>query len=146
MSWFRAIVENLAAMPLLLKLFTVVAVATPGASILMLFPNQEITVFGRQMTASQWWVSGAGVTFLVVGCILLAAAVLMLERSTLGRQLYVVGLVGMYLDTPLVAYLVGVDVARALPMPALIYNFLVAGLIALYLFKSRAVNDYFGGT
>jgi hypothetical protein len=133
--------KNFMAMPSLLKLLTVVTVGVPIFCIATMFPHQSIGVFGRQMTASEWWSSGAGPTTLVVGGLMLAAAFLMLRRSRYGRPAYLLGLIVVSLSAPLIAYLTGSDFPA--DVPSLLSDLVFTVFIGLYLYKSRAVQNYF---
>lgn len=129
------------AMPPLLKLLTAVTVGVPIFCITSMFPHQSIGVFGRQMTASEWWSSGAGLTTLVVGCLMLAAGLLMLRRSRYGRPVYILGLIAISLAEPLIAYLTESDFRAE--APSLFSDLVFTVLIGLYLYKSRAIQNYF---
>jgi hypothetical protein len=133
--------KNFMAMPPLLKLLTAVTVGVPIFCIATMFPHQSIGVFGRQMTASEWWSSGAGLTTLVVGGLMLAAAFLMLRRSRYGRPAYLLGLIVVSLSAPLIAYLTGSDFPAE--VPSLLSDLVFTVFIGLYLYKSRAVQNYF---
>lgn len=129
------------AMPPLLKWLTAMTIVVPVIAVATMFPQQSIGVFGRQMTASEWWSSGAGLTTLVVGGLMLAAGLLMLRRSRYGRPAYLLGLIVLNLSAPLIAYLTGSDFPAE--VSSLIFDLVFTVLIGLYLYKSRAVQNYF---
>lgn len=133
--------RNFLAMPPLLKLLTAVTVAAPVIAITLMFPHQSIRVFGRQVGASEWWSSGAGLTLLVVGALMLTASFLMLKRSRYGRPAYILGWIALSLSAPLIAYLTGTY--SPTEVPSLLSNLVVTVLIGLYLYKSRATQKYF---
>ncbi|HUW97560.1 MAG TPA: hypothetical protein VMV40_01795 [Acidiferrobacter sp.] len=132
--------KNFMAMPPLLKLLTSVAIVVPVFCVVSMFPRESIEVFGRQMSTSEWWSSGAGLTTLVVGGFMLAAAILMLRRSRYGRPAYILGWIALNLSAPLVAHLTGTEFPGE--MPSLMFAILLAVLISVYFYKSSAVHFY----
>lgn len=130
------------AMPRLLKLLTAAAAIPPIVCIGSMIPHRSIGVFGRNMTTSQWWDSGAGLATLFASCLIIAAALLMLKRSRHGRPVYILAWVTMTLIVPLTARLVRADFATA--VPSLVSNLVLTGVIGVYLYKSAAVKRYFG--
>lgn len=136
--------NNFLAMPTPLKLLTAVTVVAPIVCVVSLFPHQSIDVFGQPMTTSEWWSSGAGLTTVVVGGLMLSAAFLMLGRSRYGRPAYMLGVIVTDLSAPLIAYLTGKDFPAE--NSSLIVDLGVTAFIAWYLFKSRAVRNYFSMT
>lgn len=135
--------KNFIAMPPLLKLLTTIVVGVPIFCIATAFPHQSISVFGRQMTSSEWWSSGTGPTTLVVGGVMVFAALLMLRRSRYGRLAYLLGLMVLSLSEPVIAYFTGSSFSAEIPPT--IFDLLFTALIGLYLYKSGAVQNYFMG-
>lgn len=137
----RTMGKNFMAMPPLLKLLTAMTVGVPIFCIASMFPHQSIGVFGQQITVSEWWSSGAGLTTLVVGVLMLAAGLLMLRRSRYGRPAFILGLIAVSLSAPLISYLTESDFPAK--VPSLLSNLVVTVLIGLYLYKSRTIQSYF---
>lgn len=129
------------AMPLLLKLLTATTLVVPMFCVTSLFPSRSINVFGRQMSAWEWWSSGAGLVTIVIGGLVAAAALLMLKRSRHGRPMYIAGWVAISASVPLVAYLTGGRPSGEIA--SLISNLVLTVSISIYLYKSRAVREYF---
>ena len=134
-------VKNFIAMPLLLKLLTAASFVVPIFCAASLFPHDSIDVFGQQMTASEWWLSGAGLITLVASFVMLAAAFLMLRRSPYGRPTYILGGLVISLSAPFISILTGIGFQAE--VPSLISDLVVTAFIGLYLYRSSAVRNYF---
>lgn len=138
---FTTIWKNGVAMPLPLKLLS------SAALILLLFcvwsalPQVSIRIFGRHISYSDWWSSGAGFATIVVSCLMIVAVRLMLARSEYGRPVYILGWIVLSALVPFIAWLTGIEVAKSIP--SLVSNLVLTILIAAYLYKSKASRDYF---
>lgn len=133
--------KNFLAMPALLKLLTAVVIVPPLFCVASLSSTGSISVFGRQMTASAWWSSGAAVVTLIVSGLMVAAGLLLLGRSRYGRPTYVLGWIAVSMSAPLIAFLVGRDPPNG--VPSLIFDLVLTVFIGLYLYKSDGVRSYF---
>ena len=136
------IVTNLVAMPKVLMLLTLGAVIVVAFVIRTLVPDDSINAFGREISTSDWWSSGAGAVGLMVGLTLSVAAVMMLRRASGGRLVYVTGWVGISVSAPIIAKLTGTNSSAQLP--PLIANLAITIGIFIYLYVSKDVRSYFG--
>ena len=87
---FRALMANTKAMPQLLRMFCQGAMVAPPILILLLvLPLMEWTVNGRQVSYSELWSSGAGLTMLVFMLIATAGAWGLAARASWSRWAWV---------------------------------------------------------
>jgi hypothetical protein len=133
--------KNFLAMPIILKLLTASALGMLLVIVSTFVPGGPIHVFGREMTHSEWWATGAGLITVVVGFSATAAAVLMLKRSSYGRPAYMVASAAMSISVLFVAAVTGANVAKGIPTT--IGNLLLTLVIALYLYLSKGSRNYF---
>jgi hypothetical protein len=134
--------KNFMAMPILLKLLTAAGFGVFLIAISTMRPHSIISVFGRPITASDWWASGAGPFLLIVALLFCASAVMMLRRSGHARLAYIVALIALSISVPYVSGVTGVGVA-AVSKSSLISNSLLTLVIALYLYLGRGTRNYF---
>ncbi len=134
-------IRSFLKMPVFLKLLTASTVAAVAFSIESLLPGGSLAVFGKVISASEWWSSGAGYISALTAVLFIASALLMLARSRLGRPLYLIGWLGLSVSIPTFAIIVKGTSAGTLP--SMIINLFATALIAFYLYKNRAVKDYF---
>ena len=134
-------VRNFIVMPLLLKILTVSIIALPIFFILTLFSGHSINVFGRYVSAHEWWSSGAGFVAVANTSIMLAASLLILKRSAFGRVVYVLGFLMMTLSIPLVTKLLKINGANV--SAPFISNLILTVIIGVYLYTSKDIRNYF---
>jgi hypothetical protein len=124
---------NFWAMPKLLRLMTVHALACAMFFVMSVVPNGSFAIDGHPVSQAQWWSSGAGPLASLLGLLGLASGAALLIKSKRARLLYlaflVAGLVAPYpfLGNPWLC-LIGVPLV------------VVAGL---YLYKVRVTVSYF---
>lgn len=128
-------------MPIILKLLTASALGMLVVIVSTFIPGSSIHVFGRAMTHAEWWATGAGLVTLVVGLSAIAAAVLMLKRSSYGRPAYMVASTAMSLSVLFVAAITRANIAKAIPTT--IGNLLLTLAVTLYLYLSKGSKNYF---
>ena len=133
--------RNFYQMPRLLKLLTASTLALIVFLVGSVLPHGSISAFGRQMSTTEWWASGAGAITVLAAVLPIASAALMLKRSRYGRPAYVLGWVVLSLATPVLVAVTKGNAAGA--APSMIFSLVVTVLIALYLYRSKAVRGYF---
>ncbi len=130
------------AMPWLLKLITVNAcLGLVFIPVLIAVPS--IDVIDRQIPASEFWSSGAGLVCAFALLPPLASAWLMLRRSPRARIIYLSSLTLLALSTLVVARLTDTDMNAAMLNSG--GQLLLASLLGCYLYLSRGVRGYFAG-
>lgn len=106
------------------------------------FPHSIVRVLGRPVSTSNWWVSGAGPSMLIVAGLFCASSVMMLRRFRHARLAYIVAWIALLISVPYVAAVTGNGVA-AVSKSSLIVNLLMTLAIALYLYLSKGARNYF---
>ncbi len=101
--------NNFIAMPGILKLLTVSALAMFLIIISTINPNVKINVFGHYMTYLEWWTTGAGIWIVLVGSTSVAAAVLLLMRSSYARPVYLVATASTAISGLYIGKIAGAD-------------------------------------
>jgi hypothetical protein len=135
-------INNFFEMPRWLKLLTLGGFAALIMAILK--PLSGFGVFGEHIDLSNWWRSGAGFAFVLPAVVVGISALLLLLRHQSGRIFYVVGWIAMSVG----AY-IGVHLEQINPdmlVPGLAFNGAIAIVIALYLYLSKPVKQYFVGS
>ena len=133
--------KNFMAMPIILKLLTAGALGMLLIVVSTVVPGNAIHVFGRDVTHSEWWSTGAGLFTLMVGLVAVAAAALMLKRSIYGRPAYIFASAALSLSGLFVAGATGVSTTTVIP--STIGNLVLTLAIALYLYLSKGAKEYF---
>lgn len=133
--------NNFLAMPSPLKLLVMATLVGPAYVVTSIVSLQSINVFGREVSTSEWWSCGAGPMALAVVGLMLAAALLTLTRSRLGRQIYILAWLALSASIPLTAQLIRIDVSYSLP--SLTSNLVLTASIGLYFYRNRTAQNYF---
>ena len=133
-------IKNLSAMPSFLKVLTLMGFGVFVWVVTTMFQS-GIAVFGRQLSTSEWWTSGAGLFCSVVGLILGGASVLMLNRSYYGRPAHILGWIGVSVTVPFVTFVTKSD--QSFTAQTFWSYLALTALIALYLYRNKAVQNYF---
>jgi hypothetical protein len=131
-------IKNFNSMPSFLKMLTVMGCFVLLWTVATIFQN-KISVFGRYISISDWWSSGAGIFVSVVGIVMSGSAVLMLHHSRYGRPLHILGWVGISTAVPFVGYVTG----NELEAQTFVANMVLSGFVTLYLYGNSAVRHYF---
>ena len=131
--------RNFFAMPGILKILTAMGFF-PLVWVVASLAN-DVNVFGKQISAPNWWESGAGYYCLFVALIMGGSSILMLYRSRYGRLAHIVGWLTMTTAAVFGAYLAKVPYSSF--MPPIMGNVALTGCIALYLYLSKSTKDYF---
>lgn len=121
-------------MPVLLKLLTAHALACALFLLFSLVPVVPFRLYGEVVSFERWWQSGAGLGASMIGLFLPYAAVLLLQKASYARVVYL----GI-----LVVVTMGAGLALGRHIAVIILNLCVVGMLALYLYKSSAVRAYF---
>ena len=127
-------------MPKYLKMLTAMGFAVLAGVAATMLPS-GVAVYGRHVTTSDWWGSGAGLFLLCVGLIMSSSAVLMLKRSRYGRPTHIFGWAAISISGLLANYVAKGDFVVAIP--AFGVSMVLTALIALYLYGNKNVRDYF---
>lgn len=139
MGW--TVLNNLKAMPNVLKWLTAVSLVPPIFFLGTLIPNGSIDVNGRPMLNSIWWACGAGAVVAVLAVIMTIAVLMLLRRSKYARPILLVGTTATFLSGALLAKLTGSKVTEPLWLD--IANLIPVAAIAAYLYANKAVRKYF---
>lgn len=134
--------KNFMAMPILLRFLTAAGFCVCLIAISTMRPHSMIRVFDRQISAADWWASGAGPSMLIVAGLFVASAIMMLRRSRHARFAYIVAWIALNISIPYVAGVTGAGVA-AMSKSSLLSDLVVTVAIALYLYLSRGTRNYF---
>lgn len=130
--------KNFLAMPWILKILTLAGFCT---LIWLWGSTRGVNVFGKHVSASIWWESGAGYSFLFASIILSFASYLMIRRSRHGRLVCVAGWVVLG-----ITIVVGANAVR-LPDPSfwqsLAGHSILTACVAFYLYLSKGAKTYF---
>jgi hypothetical protein len=132
-------IANFTSMPLILKLLTAIGISMIAGVLATV--NSGVNMFGREISASSWWGSGAGFVFLAAALLMGCSAILMLYRFRYSRLLHVGGWVAITFATVIDAYIL--EVRSSMLIPTIVFNIFLTAGIALYLYFSKNVRNYF---
>jgi hypothetical protein len=125
---------NFGGMPKLLKFLTVHAACCLILFFISVIPIDSYAIQGRHVTYAEWWSSGAGVLACLIGLVGPFVAWALASKKPYARAMYL-GFLALALVAP--CPFLGM-LAYVLP------GLLVVGVGALYLYKWRSVQAYFG--
>jgi hypothetical protein len=128
-------------MPGILKWLTVIGLVPPLFLLGTLIPNGSINVDGKPMANAAWWSCGAGAVVPVLAIVMAAAEILLLRRSKNARAVFLIGMTLTAASGSLLEKLLKPDTTPDLRVFG--FNLATVGLIAWYLYCSKAVKKYF---
>lgn len=133
-------VRNLLEMPKWLKLFTISGFVV----VIYVFsvPLSGAGVFGERITSfSGWLMGGVGLAFTVPALIMGYSSILFLLRSRKARIAYIVAWITMTFGAYIGVHLEHLNVAML--DSGLAFNLILTVCIAIYLYQSKEVRQYF---
>jgi len=130
--------KNFLAMPGILKMLTAAGLCT---LLWVAASTNGVNVFGKHVSASIWWGSGAGYCLLLAAMITSAASILMIRRSRYGRSVYVAGWAILGIDAIIGAFVAQIPFASY--WSSVVGHFALTACVALYLYLSKRVKEYF---
>lgn len=137
----QSVLNNVNAMPRLLKLIAVSNIVFPLFVVASGLPNSQLTVFGQQIPTAIWWTKGGGPLVLAGGLPMCAATLLIIKRIAWGRVVYLVGWAILTISIPIVG--LQFNVAWEQLGSTFISNCILGTVLGFYLYRSRGVNEYF---
>jgi hypothetical protein len=135
------VLQNIKAMPTILKWLTAVSLVPTLFVLGTLIPNGSVKVNGRPMANSLWWACGAGATVVVVATMMTFATLLLVQRSKYARPVLLFAMATTAMAGILINKLTESNVTA--PLWPVIVNLATVAVIALYLYASKAVRKYF---
>jgi len=130
------------AMPIILKWLIAAGFFVCLMIIGTFFPHSIVRVLGRPVSTSNWWVSGAGPSMLVVAGLFCSAGYMVLKRSRQARLAYVVAWIALSISIPYAIEVTGGGDFDSLKSSSLL-NLVLTLAIGLYLYCSPDSRKYF---
>jgi len=127
-------------MPGLLKLIVVSGFLFPLFVITSII-HSSVNVFGHDLPEETWWISGGDPFTVVIGSLMWSAAIQLLKRSIIGVPIYVAAWILMTISIPIVAIRLSLMSEEA--MFSLTSNLIIVVILAVYLYRSKSVRNYF---
>jgi uncharacterized membrane protein (DUF485 family) len=135
------VLQNLKAMPNILKWLSAVSLVPVIFFLITLIPGGSVNVNGRPMPNSVWWACGAGALVSVLAVIMSIAVLMLVRRSQYARPVLLVGMTLTFLSGKLLTKLTGTNITEPLWLD--IANLIPVAAVAAYLYVSKAVREYF---
>ncbi len=127
-------------MPRMLKLLTVFCFAGVLFAVGAATPGGNFTINGRAVTYSEFWRSGAGPLFVLIGVILPITGYAFVKRKSWGRFLFAGLLVAINIATMVMDEFM---TAELVSPSDFVWSLASMALLVWYLFFKQSVKDYF---
>lgn len=136
------LVESFKKMPgplRVLTLFSLMSVLLLVATIVI--PGGAV-VGQKRIGSANWWINGSGLIFAIAVCLFFSAGILLLKARSLGRLVYILGVVGLYVAGYLIDLINGVSYSRGAYFYDLLFAVLQVVALSAYLFLNRRVKNF----
>ncbi|RDD80982.1 hypothetical protein DVJ77_14890 [Dyella tabacisoli] len=127
-------------MPGLLKMLTAMGFGMLAWVVASVFSG-GLSIFGQNVSTSDWWESGAGFLCLPAALLMAGSAILMLCRSRYGRPAHIAGWVAINMAVFIGIKRIGIH--SSMFIPAMSFNAALIVGISLYLYLSKSIRNYF---
>lgn len=132
--------KNFLAMPVFLKLITLLAALSPTISFMNTVSGGMFWFFGKAVSASEWWGSGAGLCQSIFDVVMLMSAFFFLSKYKWAKLIYILGILLLPLVNSITSYLLGVEVK--LDDVSVVVIEVVSVVVFAYLMLSRGVQEF----
>jgi hypothetical protein len=128
-------------MPGILKWLTAVGLVPVLFVLGTLIPNGSVNVNGKPMANSLWWSCGAGGTVAFLAIVMTVATTLIIQRSRYARPVFLAGMALTAMSGLLINKFT--ESNGVLLLWPVVGNLAIVGVVAMYLYVSKAVSKYF---
>ncbi len=133
--------ENYRAMPPVLRVGTLCALAFSLTTISTIFPGVPIRLFGRAITHSEWWTVGAGQFMLTVATLMLTATIMVTVRYRYARFAVIIAMVALDISVPFLGAITKTEISEV--DSGLIMFVLLTLATTAYLYFGGGSKNYF---